>query len=625
MMRTTIAPKVTGLRNVVSSLDHSRLRAVVTFGSIIARMGVPGEAHYAVANEWMDGLVSDLAARAAHTRFLNVEWSVWAGAGMGERLLAVSALEAAGVAAIPVARGVEVLRELLGATPSPRSVVVAGRFGAPDTMELEAPALPLGRFLERPSVYYAGIELVADSELSADTDPYLRDHVLDGTTLLPAVMGMEAMAQAAMAVTGREVAPSFEDVELARPVTIPRDGSRTVRVAALVRRDGSVDVVLRSGETNFAVDHFRGRCRFGSSPDDVLPPVPSRHHTVALDPQPELYGSLLFQGPSFRRLLRYRALGARSCTAEVEVQSGREWFGRYLPPSLVLGDPGARDAFLHAVQACIPHERVVPVRVGRFVTATGAGADTERQADVVTVVATERSCTDDTYVYDITVLDQSGAVVERLESVTFRRLGSVPIDGLATALLGPYIERTLRDATGIDVRVALERFPRAPRTPRVRSDEVIRRALGDDVPVRRRGDGKPEVAGAEAVSVSHFGDLTLAVAGRGELGCDIEGVARPPASSWAHVLGTDALAVARAAQDATGEPFDTSATRVWTALESVKKAAGSARVPLVLDSTSCDGVVTMLAGDGRVATMTLETRDERGPVVVGIHVGRARA
>jgi hypothetical protein len=49
-------------------------------------------------------------------------------------------------------------------------------------------------------VFYPGVELVADAFLSSDSDPYLDEHVYHGERLFPAVMGLEAMAQAAMAL-----------------------------------------------------------------------------------------------------------------------------------------------------------------------------------------------------------------------------------------------------------------------------------------------------------------------------------------------------------------------------------------------------------------------------------------
>ena len=49
-------------------------------------------------------------------------------------------------------------------------------------------------------LHYPGIELIADAEISADTDPYLKEHCFQGDQIFPAVLGMEAMAQVASAL-----------------------------------------------------------------------------------------------------------------------------------------------------------------------------------------------------------------------------------------------------------------------------------------------------------------------------------------------------------------------------------------------------------------------------------------
>ena len=51
----------------------------------------------------------------------------------------------------------------------------------------------------------------------------------------------------------------------------------------------------------------------------------------------------------------YRLLKAKECVAEITADDGAAWFGPYLPAEFVLGNPAARDAALHAIQACIPH------------------------------------------------------------------------------------------------------------------------------------------------------------------------------------------------------------------------------------------------------------------------------
>src|ERR1039457_2794103 len=253
------------------------------------------------------------------------------------------------------------------------AIVVTGRYGDPPTLRRERPELPFARFLERPRVYYPAVELIADADLSTQSDPYLNDHVFQGTPLLPAVMGLEAMAQVAIALCGPSqppiFEPVFENVRFSRPVHIPDGASVTVRLAALVRSPGVVEVVLRTSETAFQVDHFRAVCRFGTT---GLPSAthPISYETLPIDPGRDLYGSILFQSGRFRRLRAYHRLRATECIAEIAPGGAGDWFARYLPATLALGDPGARDAVIHSVQACIPHATVLPIGVERIIVAT---------------------------------------------------------------------------------------------------------------------------------------------------------------------------------------------------------------------------------------------------------------
>ena len=75
---------------------------------------------------------------------------------------------------------------------------------------------------------------------------------------------------------------------------------------------------------------------------------------LPLDTVRDVYPEILFHEGRFRRLLGYRHLRATECLAEIEPDRDVAWFARYLPGDLLLGDAGARDAGIHAVQACIP-------------------------------------------------------------------------------------------------------------------------------------------------------------------------------------------------------------------------------------------------------------------------------
>ncbi|MDT0329480.1 type I polyketide synthase [Nocardiopsis lambiniae] len=604
------APKVDGLRAALAAIDPGRLRLLVTFGSVIGRVGLRGEAHYAAANDRMSALAEEYGRLHPRTRVLAIEWSVWSGSGMGERMGVVESLAREGVTPISVDEGLEVLRDLLSDTSAGPVIVVCGRLGAPPT--LPAPAtLPLGRFLERILVHHPGTELVTETESSTATDPYLDDHRLDGDALVPAVIGMEAMAQVGAAIGGHTGVPVFEDMEFLRPIVVSASGRCVIRVAALVRDTRTVDVVVRSEDTGFAVDHFRSVLRW--SPADRPergPLVPGTDAPrVRIDPGAELYGSLLFQGKRFQRLSAYRRVSARHTVAEVSGGAGVPWFAPYLPQDLVLADPGVRDTAMHALQSGVPDAVLLPERVDRLLPAR-----TDDEGPFV-LAASERSRDGDAHVYDVELSDPEGRVVERWEGL---RLKAVRARGGAgpwpVPLLGPHMERCASRFLGEGVSIAVE--PDAGPDRGEATTAALRRCLDRPVRVRHRPDGRPEVDGAH-VSVSHGAGVTLAVAADAPVGCDIEEVVGRDRTARADLLGPDALAVADLLVTETGEDADTSATRLWAALECLRKL-GTATRAVVLDRVHPDGWVVFTSGATAIATGVTTLAGRAAPVVVAI-------
>jgi enediyne polyketide synthase len=643
----TLAPKLAGARHLLAALDPARLRLLIAFGSIIARTGLPGEADYAVANEWLVRLCERHARRHPACRCLLLDWSVWSGVGMGERLGTLESLAAAGITPIPPGTGVAMLRRLLAHPPTETALVVTGRFGEPPTLTLERPELPLLRFLERPRVYYPGIELVAESEISADTDPYLADHVFRGEPLFAAVLGLEAMAQAAMALTGATTPPDFEEVELRRPVAVPPGRSTTLRVAALVRHPGQVEVVLRDASTAFAADHFRAVCRFPATPEaaiqadgaprpaDAMPEVRAampelcaampalraampepggpalepgvavpEPHTLALGPAADLYGSLLFHRGRFHRIRAYRELRATACLAEISPSADDgAWFGRYLPQDLLLGDPAARDAAIHAIQACLPHATLLPTGVERIRTRRLPAATP------LLVSARERRRQGDTFVYDMAILDQAGRVIESWEGLTLRAVDRIAAPGVwAAALLAPYVERRIEELLpGFGVRVLIEG---AAGNGRPDSAPTVARLLGREVPtLRHRPDGRPDAPAGCQLSLAHAGNLVLAVARPGRVGCDLEAVATRSRELWRGLLGGERWALADLIARECGDTADEAATRVWAAGEALRKSEAPAAAPLSLEASPGDGWILLRSGNWVVATLVQAVRE----------------
>ncbi|MFG2049443.1 SDR family NAD(P)-dependent oxidoreductase [Micromonospora sp. NPDC048935] len=612
--RRTLAPKLDGLEAVLGVVDPQALRLLVTFGSIIGRAGLRGEAHYATANDWLTELTASVGENYPHVRTIAMEWSVWSGAGMGEKLGVLDALTREGIAAIPVTEGLAMLEAVLADPAAPRSMVIMGRAGGLPTIALEPAGLPLLRFVDRVQVHYPGVELVVDADLSAEDDPYLADHLLDGDQLLPAVLGMEAMTQVASALTGRTETPELADVELLRPIVVAPGGSTTIRIAVLDRGDGSVGAVVRSADTGFQADHFRATLRYDPAAIDEDRPATVGQAPLPIDPARDLYGPVLFQGRRFQQVRGYLDLAATSCVVRLSGSSGASWFGRFRPGDLLLADPGTRDAVMHSLQCCVPDATLLPGAIERLRL---ADPSVVKGLETVVIRAQERSRDGDTYLYDVDVCTEDGVVVERWTGL---RLHAVrKLDGRGPwlpALLGPYLER--RTAALLEPRLRLVIRPDDPGADHRRQTEAaVAWALGRPVEVRHRPDGKPEVDGGPQISASHGAGVTMVVAGHGPVACDVERAVPRDRQDWAGLLGEENLALADRLAAETGESLAVAATRVWGAVEALRKTERNTS-GLTLEPSDLSGWVVLRAGVARAAGFVASLQDVTEPVVFTI-------
>ncbi|MCE7079503.1 type I polyketide synthase [Streptomyces sp. ST2-7A] len=628
ILHRTFTPKVDGLRHVLDALEMSRLKLLITFGSVIGRVGLRGEAHYAAANEWLAALTEDIARSYPNLRARCVEWSVWSGVGMGEKLAVVESLAREGITPIPPEQGVDTLLRLAYDPDAPVVTVVSGRTEGIHTMRREEPPLPLLRFVGTPVIRYHGVELVTEVELNVGSDPYLADHLLDGDLLLPAVIGMEAMSQVAVAVTGRECARVIEDARFERPVVVPPNGTLRIRIAATVTGSDTVDVVLRAEDTAFAVDHFRARLVDADVPPAPGPPSQTASGTpvVALDPHRDLYGRLLFQGRRFQRLVRFHRASARHVDADVSRGTPGGWFAGYLPDRMLLADPGMRDALMHGNQVCVPDATLLPVSIERLHPLPSHVVPTGE----LRFCATERSRDGDTHVYDIAVRDAEDTVVERWEGLTLRAVRRTDGSGpWSPALLGPYLERALEGESGAAIAVTVEPDDGRPAGSvderRALTAIAASRALDAPRTVRYRADGRPGFDGDGHLSSSHAAGLTLTVVSQEPVACDVESVVSRSTEDWAGLLGVH-VELPRFITRDIGEDIDIAATRVWCAMECLGKYGVLPTAPLTVTRREGSAAWThFVSGDLRVATFATRLRDTPEPVVLAFLVPGADA
>jgi enediyne polyketide synthase len=519
-VRRTLAPKVVGLQQALGVLG-SKLRRLISFGSIIGRIGLEGEAHYALANAMQSAATTQWANERAGRYALAVEWTLWGGVGMGERLGTIERLGAQGVDAISVDDALDAFDRLIG-DGATGAVAVTSRFGPPPHLSLGPMELPMLRFVGEPKIHFPGVELVVETELSRGRDPYLDDHIVNGHALLPGVLGLEAMAQVASALTPPGTRTAICAVSFDRPLYVTN--ATRIRIAALRVDAGTTEVFLSAEDDGFSTPYMRAT--FGAPGQELTNPcgvVAGSGPKMSAD---ALYGPLFFNDGRFRRIHQFELATSRRILAQLSPALETRWFGAYEPPDLVLWDPGATDAALHALQVTIPHRRVLPVSVERIEIDAMAGP-------AATVSAIERAVQGNMYHFDLAITDTEGRVAQRWTNATFRAVDSTVIDDVLAAapmLAACYLERVARESLGDDtIAVSLDCEPNGTRQSR--RDAVLAQ-LGLDGLIDRRADGRPvRVDGEGSVSVAYGHHVAIATTARDLVSCDIELVSGPDEAS----------------------------------------------------------------------------------------------
>ncbi|MEP2579604.1 MAG: SDR family NAD(P)-dependent oxidoreductase, partial [Roseibium sp.] len=589
--RQAHAAKVGGLENVLKAVNRRPLSLLAGFGSIISEIGLAGEAHYAWANACLGERIRAAKEEGAARHCVCFGWSVWAGAGMGQDLGVIDTLARKGVRALPLDDALDAFVEILSASPPEDPLVfVTGRFGQPGTVSLAGPDLAAHRFRDHRKVFYPGTEFICETELTAGRDPGLDGHRFDGIPVLPAVLGIEAMAAAAEAVgTTAPQQGTLENVEFHSAVTVPERGSRVLRIAALATTPEEVRLSLGCPDQD-------GNARPNMTATVVTceePPCAPEPAAggVSLKASP-LYGPVFFQSGPFARLDRIESLSARAVRASLTQPTGRI-FGEYEPQGTLLPDRTAMDAGLHVLLATIPQRRVLPVAVQRIFWRKG-GAPVE-------VRAVERKAPEGRYRFDVALVDEAGDPLEIWEGTDFVALSDCDFDRVPTALLPIAIEREAGDALRrFDLRIGLAKAEgRADAR-----DEALAHVVGGPLAARlmRRADGKPVLPpGFGAVSLSHSARSCIAAfVDRDRVGIDVQSV---EARDWSAVLaGPDLRFAEHLAEAGEALDFNTAATRIWCLREALFKAGIADRIQIVAGKGSSSPWFTATAGPARLAS-----------------------
>ncbi|HJQ35693.1 MAG TPA: polyketide synthase dehydratase domain-containing protein [Thermoanaerobaculia bacterium] len=199
----------------------------------------------------------------------------------------------------------------------------------------------------------------------------------------------------------------------------------------------------------------------------------------------------------------------------------------------------------------------------------------ERVEGDTIVLARETSRDADGFVYDLELAAPDGRLFERWHGLRLQIVARRDrVDDLAPALWGPFLERELN--VGVHV--------------------------GDsETPVLHRHDGKPLIADGH-ISRSHDAGIALTVTHEKPVGVDVQHVDGEP---WDTIMGANDGGIAEVCTKLSGDEHRFAQARVWSARESMKKLAGDARAPLVVDGAGKHRRVTFRSGAHRIDTFVM--------------------
>jgi NAD(P)-dependent dehydrogenase (short-subunit alcohol dehydrogenase family) len=312
--------KVAGLVALLEGVPAGELRYLVVFSSVAGRMGNRGQVDYAMANEVLNKLASQVARQRPGCKVSAINWGPWDG-GMVTAALKRE-FQRRGVGLIPAREGAACLvREMTGEVSEPVEVVIGS---ALQPLPEAAPAQPSAGAVQAagPSTPFY---LTQKHEVDVATYPVLASHQIDGLPVVPFALMAEWFGDSALHANPGLAFAGLDDIRLLKGIRL-ENGAKTIRLMAAKprRRDGvfEVEMEIRNGfKGGQEMIHSRARA--------ILNDVPPTPRTVAAGdlalagerPYPrsvdEIYDEILFHGQSLRGITEIIGISSAGIVARI--------------------------------------------------------------------------------------------------------------------------------------------------------------------------------------------------------------------------------------------------------------------------------------------------------------------
>ncbi|OIO04776.1 MAG: hypothetical protein AUJ51_01390 [Elusimicrobia bacterium CG1_02_56_21] len=387
--------KVSGLRNILTSLELPKLKFLALYSSSTARFGRTGQCDYAMANEVLNKTAQLIARRLPDCRTVSFNWGPWDGGMVNDGLKALFAKEGVGV--IGLEPGGKFLVAELAANSGPVEVVAVAR---PRTAARpESPAA-------------AGTTQAFEVSVSTEDYPFLRSHVINGKAVVPTAIISEWLAHGALHGNPGLLFHGFNNLKIYKGIILGAEALKlSVRAGKPSKKEGcfAVPAELRGPDGEL---HAGAEIILAAS----LPRPGTPGPEFALKPYPraieQAYGEILFHGEDMRFIRSVAGVSEKGIVidASASLPPG-SWLRRPLRDKW-LADPAALDAAFQGMilwtfensGACSLPNCAASYRQFAAYPANG-----------VRVAARITRCSEHSAVADIDFTDSNGKLVARIE------------------------------------------------------------------------------------------------------------------------------------------------------------------------------------------------------------------
>lgn len=320
----TLSAKVDGAAALMELTADDPLQAFVAFGSVSGRFGALGQTDYCLANDMLAKLVDHYCSMRPDVPATTFHWPAWGEVGMAVRPETRGLLERFEIKFMPTREGANHLiaefvaglpeREVLiaDATCRPMLALAAEENGATHS-KATAQLHSQSSILDLPPLISRVVERNDDRsirlacELNPVLDPFLTQHRLRDRPLLPIVIAMEMMVEAAsMTVPAGSQVTAIRNVKALSGLFFHTDRVHTPNVTATMGKEGiecelNCDFHNRAGRLmRKQVSHFRSHVDFGCTTlhgDLDRSSLPSQWACIEYPAERE---EILYHGPVFR-------------------------------------------------------------------------------------------------------------------------------------------------------------------------------------------------------------------------------------------------------------------------------------------------------------------------------------